>query len=893
MTVTRLYAQNREPTYGITTRASVGTNGAQSNYGSNLSVVSADGQGVLFSSHGNQLVPNDTNGESDVFFHNRATGSLERLSLRSDGTQMDGSSYRAGMSADGQWVVFESYGILEAGDGRWEHQQIVLRNQATGEVRLISHSATGDLADENCWMSPHPISDDGQWVVFFCDATNLVEGDTNATTDVFLYHHTSDSISRLSIGIHAEANDRSEGAHISGDGRYVVFDSVATNLIEGEDDNDNNEASDVFLVDRATNSTTLISRNNQGEQGNSTSQFPAMSADGRYLTFISDATNLDSRATDGALHLYWHDRATGETALASQSATGEVVAIVSGTGEISGDGRWLLFATEETAVVGDTNEVADIFRRDRLSGLVERVSVDTYNREANGANQSATLSRDGMTIAWSSFATNLVVGDTNGRGDIFVRQEVATPPPRPHEQFMPLAATGRFVKWEAGATRITGDANGDSAGASVDQYGERVAFESSASNLIPHDTNGVTDVFVWQRRENEFRRLSVATDGTEASGGSGSAEISSNGRYVVFVSHADNLVPNDTNQREDIFRHDLQTGATVVVSVGVEGVSANSGSNAPDISADGRWIVFTSDATNLTTTPYPADCTPGPCRTIFRRDMETGTTETLVKNADGTAAVPLADPSISNNGQRVAYGWEKQVIYAYYPDPVVYETFIYRFDATTHTNDEIASPIGNYNGGYCLLPSCGHIWQDAPKVAGNGEHVGFYRLSYGNSQYGGGESRGIAVVGEPRGPSGYGISREWGGGCWLVPPTAGAAGVTDIALAENGMVNVIAAEDLNINDKDPYCGTRSYPHFPDDGNGLPDVFLTVRIPAPYLESESYRVSTADTGGSGNGASYDVAISDDSFTVAYTTDASNVAPADNNGGIRDIVVWSWR
>lgn len=886
MTAKHLYAQNHEPTYGITTRASVGTNGAQNTSGIYSSVVSANGAWVLFSAYSGLLVPNDTNRESDLFLHNVANGTLERISIREDGSQMDGASYGAGMSADGQWVVFESYGKVEPGDGTWEHQQIVLRHQATGALQVISHTPTGELANENCWLTTHPLSDDGEWVVFHCDATNLVEGDTNDVTDVFLYHRAADSLTRLSIGPNGEGNDRSGGATISGDGQYVSFASVATNLVPG----DVNGMEDVFVVDRIANSTTLISRSSQGAQGNGISKFPIISAEGRYVTFISNATNLDSLATDGRWYLYRHDRATGETAVASRDHTGAVVATIEEAGLLSADGRWVLFATAEAAVVGDTNEVSDIFRRDMVSALVERVSVNTYNREANGSNVSATLSRDGMTLAWSSFATNLVPGDTNERGDIFVRREVASPPPRPHEQYMPLAATGRFVKWETGATRITGDANGDSTGASVDQYGERVVFESNASNLIPNDTNGVTDVFVWQRRENEFRRLSVATDGTEANGGSGSAEISSNGRYVVFVSHADNLVPNDTNQREDIFRHDLQTGETVLVSVGLEGVSANSGSNAPDLSADGRWIVFTSDATNLTTTLYPTDCTPGPCRTLYRRDMETGVTETVVKNTDGTAAVPLTDPSISNDGQRVAFGWEQEALQPCY-GPTVYETFIYRFDALASTNQLISSAEGIEN---CLLPSRVYIWQDAPKLAGNGEYVGFYRHQYSSSQYGGSELKGIWVDGEPTVPSGYSLSRYWSMNCSRVVSALGGSGITDMALAENGKINVYAAEDLNIYDEDPFCPTNSYPHFPDDDNGMKDVYLSIAYPTvAFPNGKNLRVSANETGGVGDGESYDVALADDGFTVAYTTIASNVAPGDNNGGIRDIVVWSWR
>jgi Tol biopolymer transport system component len=890
-------AQQQAPEYGITTRANVSATGQQTTqYFSAEGVISRDGRWVAFHTSDRSLIPDDTNDDRDIYIHDTTNRTIERVSVRSDGTPLDAPSSMPSLSREGRWVAFLSQGLLTPQEEPIYLNQVLVRDRATGTTSRLSQTTAGEPANGWCEITSRAISDDGQTVVFHSRATNLVQPDTNEGYDIFLYNQATDTLTRLSNGVDGtEANGESKHARISGDGRYVVFDSLANNLVIG----DTNIVTDTFFLDMQTGILELVSRNSEGIQANGAAKFPTLSADGRYVAFVSNATNLHPGATDGLWYLYRHDRITGETVLVSQTAEGVITPTFVEAAEMSDDGRWIAFSSGFGLVPEDNNGKSDIFRKDMLSGLVARLSVDSYNQEGDGDSNLPTLSADGMQVAWESRATNLVIDDTNNNLDIFVRRRVdgpvPTPSPSPTPQFVygPLVNGGEiWTRWEPGATRITGTANGNSWGASVDERGKQVAFVSDANNFGVVDGNGVADVYLWHRRNDEFERVSVSSDGTEANGGSDSAELSIDGRYVVFVSHANNLVANDNNGEADVFRHNVLTGETVLVSVGLDGTSANAASHAPDSSADGRWIVFTSEATNLTTTPYPADCTPGPCRTIYRRDMEAGITETLVRNADGTAAVPLAEPSISNDGQMVAYGWE-QFAGANPPGDRFYDTSIYRFNATTGMNTLVSSANENFPNGHCLLPVCGHVYQGTPRISGDGSAVGFFRVHYASSQYGGSEDQGITVLGSPYSARVYNISED-SVGCLTLTQLQGDTDVTDVGLSNNGAIRVFAADDLNRMDEKP-CGITSTPHFPDDGNAVKDIYFYIAYPQPdgTTSIDWRRVSANDGGGVGDGESKDVAISDDGFTVAYTTQASNVALGDENGGIHDIVVWSWK
>jgi Tol biopolymer transport system component len=316
-----------------------------------------------------------------------------------------------------------------------------------------------------------------------------------------------------------QANGNSFQPKISADGRYVAFASNASNLVAG----DTNGHADVFVRDRVAQVTRLVSVGPGGLQANSASFFPAISADGRFVVFTSNASNL---------------------------------------------------------VAGDTNTTDDVFVRDLVAQVTQRVSVGPLGRQDNNDSFDPVISADGRFVAFTSFATNLVPRDTNGNLDVFVRDRARQ--------------VTRRVSLGPGPQQ----ANGNSVEPAISANGRFVAFGSAASNLVAGDTNDHIDVFVRDRKLVQLtRRVSVGPGGQQANGNSFDPVIAEHGRFVAFQSFASNLVAGDTNQSPDVFVRDRARQLTQRVSVG--GGQANGSSSDAAISANGRFVAFTSAATNL------------------------------------------------------------------------------------------------------------------------------------------------------------------------------------------------------------------------------------------------------------------------------------------------------
>jgi len=378
-------------------------------------------------------------------------------------------------------------------------------------------------------------------------------------------------------------------AAVSEGGRFVVFDSDATNLVPG----DSNGQTDVFVRDRQTGATTRVSVNSAGREGNLASMKPAMSPDGRYVVFDSSAFNLVPGDTNGLPDIFVHDRNTGVTERVSVDTEGnEGNGVSRHISAISSDGRYVAFSSMASNLVqGDTNYAADIFVHDRQTGVTVRVSVNGDGDQAAGWSEAPAISADGRFVAFTSTAANLVDGDTNGYADVFVR-DVQT-------------GTAERVSVDGAGNQASG---GNSVYPVVSADGRYVAFASEAVNLVDGDTNvcegswfSCSDVFVHDRQTGLTERASVSSGGAQGNGGSDGARISGDGRYVGFASAATNLVNGDTNIRGDAFVHDRQTGTTERVSVDSGGEQANGISGYPAISAEGRYVAFGSEATNLVT----------------------------------------------------------------------------------------------------------------------------------------------------------------------------------------------------------------------------------------------------------------------------------------------------
>jgi WD40 repeat protein len=365
---------------------------------------------------------------------------------------------------------------------------------------------------------------------------------------------------------------------ISADGRFIAFDSIANNLVPG----DTNGSLDVFVYDRVAQKTERVSVDSAGVEGNGDSFFPMISANGLVVTFHSRATNLVANDTNGNEEVFVHDRVSGVTERMNVDSSGNEGNGGSFKSSISADGRFVSFYSyARNLVPGDTNGMPDIFVRDRQGGTTERVSVDSSGAQADNASFKSSISADGRFVAFDSYASNLVAGDTNGWTDVFVRDR-------------------QNGTTERVSTRSTGkQANGGSNRPAISADGRFVAFSSYASNLVTGDTNGKWDVFVKDRQTGATERVSVDSGGYESDGDSVRPTISADGRFVAFDSTATNLVQGDTNGWDDIFVHDRLTGTTVRVSVDSAGHEADAPSAKSAISADGRFVVIGSGATNL------------------------------------------------------------------------------------------------------------------------------------------------------------------------------------------------------------------------------------------------------------------------------------------------------
>ena len=354
---------------------------------------------------------------------------------------------------------------------------------APGDTTRVS-VATDETGGNGYSFNPS-ISSDGRYVAFGSAASNLVSGDGNGATDIFVRDRTTDATTRVSVASGGtEGNGYSYEPSISSDGRYVAFDSNAGNLVSG----DTNFSSDVFVHDRNTRVTMRVSVATSGTEGNGDSFNPSISSDGRYVTFESDASNLVSGDGNSVPDIFVHDRDTNIITLVSV-ATGGALGNNSSYGpSISSDGRFVAFQSVASNLVsGDTNGVLDIFVHDRTTGATTRVSVDTSGTQGNGDSFNPSISPNGYYVAFDSAASNLMSGDTNGVLDIFV-----------HDLMM--GATAR-VSVDSSGTQ----GNNISDWPSISSDGGYVAFMSIASNLVSGDTNGVPDVFVHER--------GVTTDG--------------------------------------------------------------------------------------------------------------------------------------------------------------------------------------------------------------------------------------------------------------------------------------------------------------------------------------------------------------------------------------------
>ncbi len=449
--------------------------------------------------------------------------------------------------------------------------------EGTGTLPKNWTASAGIITSEGVYNAPSTIG------THTITATLVQDNTISASTTVQVVRSLATELVSLSTN-GVQGNDGSSLPSITDDGRYVVFQSSASNLISG----DTNNSEDIFLKDVTTGAIQRVSVATDGTQGNGDSYEPSITSDGHYVAFYSDANNLVANDTNGQRDVFLKDITTGAIQLVSRAADGTQGNWGSCCPSVTLDGRYVVFRSfASNLVLGDTNSVYDIFLKDVTTGAIRRVNVAADGTQANlySFSTSASITPDGRYVVFRSDASNLVSGDTNSVFDIFLKD----------------VTTGAIQRVSTAADGAQG--NGHSVDPWITPDGRYVVFRSTANNLVLGDTNGKHDIFLKDVITGTIQRVSVAADGSESNGNSYrfgySSPITLDGRYVVFRSEASNLVLEDTNNQADIFLKDTITGEIQLVSATADHIEGNGFSDTPSITADGRYIVFYSLANNL------------------------------------------------------------------------------------------------------------------------------------------------------------------------------------------------------------------------------------------------------------------------------------------------------
>ena len=411
------------PATGITTLVSVASDGTQGNafsgtYGLSIS---SYGRYVVFNSNASNLVPDDTNGmQDDIFVHDTQTDQTTLVSIDSYGAQGNNISLNPAISDDGRYVAFQSSADnLVPGDTN-DLYDFFVHDRQTSITTRVSVAADGTPGSGDVYPHLIAISSEGR-VAFESEADNLVPDDTNGEVDIFVHDIRNGLTTLVSVASDGtQGNSNSFAPAISANGRYVAFVSGANNLVPG----DTNYAADIFLHDTQTDVTTHISVDSFGTQGNYGSSGVDVSDYGRFVTFGSYADNLVPNDTNGQSDIFKHDTLYSTTSRVSVASDGTQGNSASKSPAISDDGRFVTFeSAADNLVPGDTNQAYDVFLHDtQMGGHTSRVSVASDGTQGSwvyGGAEQAAISGNGRYVAFRSFFNNLVTSDTNNQQDIF------------------------------------------------------------------------------------------------------------------------------------------------------------------------------------------------------------------------------------------------------------------------------------------------------------------------------------------------------------------------------------------------------------------------------------------------------------------------------------------
>lgn len=429
------------------------------------------------------------------------------------------------------------------------------------------------------------ISGDGRYVVFESSATDLIPDDTNGVQDLYVKDRMTGAIERVSLtAAKGESNQDSDNPSISADGSEIAFECYATNMTLLDSD----VTADIYVYNRLLGQLEILSISNSGLKGNADSTDPAISGEGRHVAFESRATNLIAGDSNGFTDIFVYDLLNDSIERVSIKDEATEANQGSQGASISGDGRFVAFSSAASNLVdGDTNLVNDIFVFDRLNRSILRVSTSTGGGEANGNSSEPSLSSDGRFVAFVSAATDLVPGDTNGKNDIFLKDLV----------------TGAVLECSVDDSQVQG--NNYSYDPDISGDGRFVTFKSLSTNLVEGGTSAIGNIFVHDRLTRKTRRISADESGMEPTGESYFPMISGDGKTVVFQSGATNLVSGDLNLRDDVFAFGNPLFFQMISTVG-RTASSSTGKTINLKSMKGRTVRGVLRITNHGNTPDSA-----------------------------------------------------------------------------------------------------------------------------------------------------------------------------------------------------------------------------------------------------------------------------------------------
>jgi len=718
--------------------------------------LSSDGRFILFTSTSANLVSGQIDrGGNDVFLYDRVSGSTILVSRSGASATTTGNASSAfddspSISADGRYVTFSSLatdlvpGLVDINN----QSDVFLYDRVTGTTTLVSRAQGSALTTGNHFASDPVLSADGRYVAFRSRATDLIDGflGDGFHINVFLYDRVTGQmalVSRTSSSPATSGGSSSEEVAVSSDGRYVAFLSTANNLVPGQTGLMGNQ--NLYLYDRVTGATTLVSHTSGSPLAstNAISSLPSLSGDGRYLVFQSDASNLVPGQSDNAFgsspDVFLYDRETGVTTLVSHVPGSPATAAEwSGGPCISEDGLFIAFSSSATNLVSgtpDLNEASDAFLFDRVAGTITLLTPSANGQIVENRHSGAVgINADGSRVVISSLAPNLVPGqvDPSYSNDVFLYD-------RP-------SGTMTLVSRASHSPVTAGNEGSGSAVVSAD--GGYVAFESGATDLAAgvRDSNNYLDIFLFSRATGTntlVSRRAADLPSVTPSGYSWAPAVSDDGRFVAFVSDAPDLVPGqvDTNEDYDVFLHDRLTRTTVLVSRSPGSPVTAVGAGIfpleplrPLMSADGRFVVFQSDSvfdrlTGTVTQPvdgliqgFSADgryLVFNQSAHVYLYDQVTGTT-TLVRESTSTGFDPSEKPVISADGRYVAYATDEGYVVPGQVDTNGGDD-IFLFDRDTGANVLVShNSSSQTTSGDFASPTYG-----SPRISGDGRYVAF------------------------------------------------------------------------------------------------------------------------------------------------------------------------